>query len=555
MKMIHGFASTSQDDYQLNMLTLIKHAARSLGKQQIVEMKPPSGDVDKTTYREIFQRINRLANMLEGLGVEPGDRVGVLDWNTFRHYELYFAISGLGAVLLQMNPRLSPHDLGYIVNHSKPKLIFSDESLVPVAESIYPLIEDVKGYVIMTDKELGDLSMTLTPNYSYEELLSASNPKYDWQMIDEKSACFACYTSGTTGRPKGVYYSHRNIYLHSLQTAASYNITDSSSLLVLPAMFHASGWGVPQIATLAGAKLVLPGAYSLQDIRAIIQLMQNEKVTFAFGATSYFLAMVEEIRKMKEKPDFSSMTIVSGATEPPPAMMRSYFELTEATVVQAYGATETTPFVTVNKIKPWLEDTLTLEEKWALRAKHGYPVTGIDIKIVGEDGLELPHDGNSVGEILVRGPWIAREYFNSPGSEDKFTEDGYWKSEDVGFIDDEEYLKLVDRTKDLIKSGGEWISSVDMENEIMRHPAVLEATVVGLFHPKWDERPLALVVLREGDKDKTDEQDIRNFLKETFAKWQLPNKILFVDEIPKTSVGKFDKKRLRSTYENLFSEK
>ena len=500
MELVKGFPSTSQDDYQLNLLTLIKHGARSYGKQEIVQMKPPSGQVERVSYKDIYNRIKRLANLLVGLGVNPGDRVGVLDWNTLRHYELYFAIPGLGAVLLQMNPRLSPHDLEYIVGHSRPRLIFVDESLISVAESIFSLDSDVEAFVIMSDKGLNEIKTSLRPIYHYEDLMKEAEPEFDWQMIDESSACSACYTSGTTGRPKGVYYSHRNIYLHSLQTAISYNISDKSSVLVLPAMFHASGWGMPQTTTLVGGKLILPGSYSLTDIRILIELMQNEKVTFACGATSFFLAMIEEIRKMESKPDFSSLTILSGATEPPLAMMKNYYQLTGATVVQAYGASETTPFVTVNKIKPWLEDALTLEEKWKLRARHGYPVTGIDIKVVDDDGNDVPHDGKSVGEILVKGPWIARKYFDSPGSETKFSHDGYWKSEDVGTIDEEEYLKLVDRIKDLVKSGGEWISSVDMENEIMRHPAVLEATVVGVFHPKWDERPLALIVLREKDR-------------------------------------------------------
>jgi len=552
MKILKGFPATSNDDYQLNLLTLIKHAARSFGEQEIVQLLPSSEEVTRITNKKVYQRIKCLANALEGIGVKPGDKVGVLDWNTITHFELYYAIAGLGAVLLQMNPRLSAHDLSYVVNHSKPGIIVTAESLLPVAESIYDLIEGVERYIIIADKDSSAIETKLTPVYDYETLISDNKPEYDWQMIDEKAACFACYTSGTTGRPKGVYYSHRNSYLHSMQTAVSYNIGDKSSVIVFPAMFHAAAWGVPMLASLVGAKLVLPGAYSLTDMNAILKLMVNEEVTFTCGATTFFLAMLEEIRKMKERPDFSNLTILSGATEPPLAMMKGYHELTGAIVIQSYGATETTPFVTVNKIKTWLEDKLTLEEKWTLRAKHGYPITGVDIKIVDETGVEVPHDGKSVGEILVRGPWIAGKYYNSPGSEDRFTEDGYWRSEDMGMMDEEEYLKLVDRIKDLVKSGGEWISSVDMENEIMRHPAVLEATVVGVFHPKWDERPMALVVVREEDRATTSEEDIRNILRKTFAKWQIPETIVFVDEIPKTSVGKFDKKVVREQYKDIF---
>ena len=552
MKVIKGFPATSQDDYQLNLLTLIKHAARSFAKQEIVQLLPPSSDVKRTTYRDLFVRVSRLANVLAGFGVKAGDKVGVLDWNTITHLECYYAISGLGAVLVQMNPRLSPADLGYIVNHSQPKIIIVTESLLYAAEQILDIVKGVERYIIITEKPLSEIKTKLTPGHSYETLLAESKPEHEWQMIDEKSACFACYTSGTTGRPKGVYFSHRNSYLHSMQTAVSYTWGDKSSILVFPAMFHAAAWGIPMLATLVGAKLVLPGAYNLNDLGAIIKLMVDEKVNVTLGATTFFLAMLEEIRKMKQKPDFSNLTIISGATEPPYAMMKGYHELTGASVSQAYGATETTPFVTVNKVKTWLEAKMTLEEKWLLRQKHGYPIMGVDLKIVDESGAEVPHDGKSIGEILVRGPWIAGKYYNSPGSEGRFTEDGYWRSEDLGTMDSEEYLKLVDRVKDLVKSGGEWISSVDMENEIIRHPAVLEATVVGVFHPKWDERPLALVVVRKEDRAATTQEDIIEILKEKFAKWQLPEKVLFVDEIPKTSVGKYNKKVIREQYKDIF---
>lgn len=551
MGIIKGFPSTSQDDYQLNVPSLLKHGARSFGSQQIVTRKS-DGTIFYYTYRDALGRVNRLANSLKNLGIKPGDRIGVLEWNTHRHYELYFGIPAIGAVLLQMNIRLMPQELIYIANHSEAKLIFVDESLISIAEAISSEVKGVNGYIIMTDRKLNEIETHLKSIYSYEELLSREEPEYDLPMMDEKSAYAACYTSGTTGMPKGVYYSHRCIYLHSMQVAISYELKSKDCFLLLTPMFHATGWGLPQAATLVGAKQILPGRYTAQDFGPIVELMEKEKVTFAFGATTIFMALLEYIKGMEKKPDFSGVKILSGASEPPPAMMRGFYEISGAEVVTAYGATETTPFVTVNKLKPWLEGKLSEEERWNLNRKHGYPVPGIDLKIVDEMGKEMPHDGKSVGEILVRGPWITRCYYNAAGTESRFTDDGYWRSGDVGVIDREEYLKMVDRMKDLIKSGGEWISSVDMENEIMRHPGVREATVIGVPHPRWEERPIAFVVLKDEYKGRMAEKDILDYLRKTFTKWQLPDRVEFIEEIPKTSVGKFNKKILKDKYRHAF---
>jgi len=551
MKILKGCPATSQDDYQLNVTSIIKNAARNYGTQSLVVMRP-DGATFTSNYSEEYERVKRLANALGKVGISPGDRVGVLDWNTNRHYELYFGIPGIGAVLLQMNMRLTAKELSYIGNHSGARLIFVDESLIKVAEAISSDLKSVIGYVIMTDGKLADIETSLKPIYSYEDLLKDAEAEVNWPMIDERSAYAACYTSGTTGKPKGVYYSHRNIYLHSLQVGLSYEFTDRDSLLLLTPMFHAMGWGFPQISALVGAKLALAGRYSLEDFGPIIKLMENEKISFVGGATIIFMAMLEYIKKMDKKPDFSGVRLLSGASEPPLAMIKAYNELTGADVHQAWGATETTPFVTVNRLKPALKDKLTQEEMWKYKSMHGYILPGIDLKIVDDEGSEMPHDGKSVGEILVRGPWITGSYFNAPGTESQFTEDGYWKSGDVGMINPEGYLKMVDRVKDLIKSGGEWISSVDMENEIMRHPAVLEATVIGLPHPKWEERPVAFVILKDGYRESVTKDDILVHLSELFSKWQLPDDIKFVDEIPKTSVGKFDKKRLKEEYKNIF---
>jgi len=553
MKIVKGFPSTSQDDYQLNVTSLIKNASRNFGCESLVTMKA-DGSIFSYTYSEAYERIKRLANALNKLGIGAADRIGVLDWNTHRHYELYFGIPGIGAVLLQMNMRLTSQELIYIGNHSGVKLIFVDESLIHIAEAISSELQSVIGYVIMSDGKVTDLKTKLQPIFSYEELLGEASAKYEWPMIDERSTYAACYTSGTTGKPKGVYYSHRNIYLHALQVGLSYEFTDKDCLLLLTPMFHAMGWGFPQISTLVGARLLLAGRYSLEDFGPIIELMENEKVTFVGGATIIFMSMLEYIRNMKKKPDFSGVRFLSGASEPPLSMIKGIYEMTGADVHQAWGATETTPFVTVNRLRPGLRKKLTEEEMWKYKSKHGYILPGIDLKIIDVQGQELPHDGESVGEILVRGPWIAGSYFNSPGTESQFTDDGYWKSGDVGSINPEGYLRMVDRVKDLIKSGGEWISSVDMENEIMRHPGVREATVIGVPHPKWEERPVAFVALKEAFKQNVTKDDIVDHLGKAFSKWQLPDHVEFIDEIPKTSVGKFNKKILKEKYRYILSE-
>ncbi|MBN2186302.1 MAG: long-chain fatty acid--CoA ligase [Dehalococcoidia bacterium] len=550
MKIVKGLPSTSQDDYQLNITTLIRHAARNFGGQEIVTKMPDR--LFRYTYEDAYERIKRLANTLEGLEIKAGDRVGVLEWNTYRHYELFFGIPGTGAVLLQLNLRLAPSDLIYIINHAEAQLIFVDETLIPVAEAVAPELKTVKGYIIVTDKKLSDIETKLSPVYSYEDLLEKAKPEYNWSMLDERSVYAACYTTGTTGKPKGVYYSHRDVYMHTMQITIAFELTQRDCFLQMTPMFHAMGWGTPQAATLAGAKLLLPGRYTAQDMGPIIALMIQEKVTASDGAPAIWMPMLEHIRGVKEKPNLKGVQLICGASEPPIAMMKGFHELTGAEIVHSYGATETTPLITVNRAKPWLEDKLSQEEKWDLNRKQGLTLTGLDVKLVDPKGKELPQDGKSAGEVLVRGPWVTASYYNAPGTESQFSVDGYWRSGDIGTLDTEGYLKLTDRVKDVIKSGGEWISSVDMENEIMGHPGVLEATVVGVPHPKWEERPLPLVVLREESKGKVTKEDIIDHLGKRFAKWQLPDEVKFVDIIPKTSVGKFDKKVIRGQYKDVY---
>ena len=550
-KVVRGYPSTMGDDVQLNTTTLIRHAARTYGDQQIV-FRTPDGGWDRYTYGECYQRVCRAANVLRGLGVEPGDRVGVLDWNNRRHFELYWAISGIAAVGLQMNPRLGPDDLEFVVQHSDATFIAVDETLLPIAEAIASQTDRIKGWIVMTDRPLSAIKSTLSPLYHYEDLLTASDASVDWPEIDERSACSACYTTGTTGRPKGIYYSHRAIYLHSVAIALAVGMTIDDCTMPVTPMFHGQSWGLPQAATLMANKIVLPGRYLAEETAPLTEAIIREGVTIANGAPAILQPMLEHIRARGERPDLSRTRLLSGATEPPLSLMRGFHDETGAEVIHMYGSTETTPLVTMNRLKPTLKDTLTEDERWNLKRKQGLPATGIDISIRNPKGVDLPHDGLSVGEICVRGPWITAKYHGMPDSGDRFTDDGFWRSGDAGTIDQFGYVKLTDRIKDVIKSGGEWISSIDMENAIMAHPSVLEAAVFGVPHPKWHERPLALVVVRSGHELSADV--VRKHLASQFAKWQLPEQVIFTNAIARTSVGKIDKKLLRVDYQHAYHE-
>jgi fatty-acyl-CoA synthase len=550
METVKGFPSTMQDDYPLNLINMIKHGARNFEKQEIVWKQ--GDEMFRHTYADAYRRIQKLANALSGLGISVGDRVGVLDWNSQRNYELYFGLPGAGAVMLLMNLRLGAPDLTYVTNHAETKLVFVDETLIPLAEAIAPECKTVRGYVILTNRSLDEIETKLNPVYSYEELLDGAGPNYDWPTLDETSACAACYTTGTTGRPKGVYYSHRSTFLHALSVCSNTQLSYEDCFFQLVPMFHAMGWGGPYLATLVGAKYVLPGMYQLDRLDELAKILIEEKVTVSAGAPVLLMPMLEYLKKLEKKPDLTGARFLCGATEPPLVMMKEYFELTGAEIIHAYGATETSPMTSMNRLKPWLAKQLSEDDRWDLRRKQGYPVTGLDVKILDSVGKEVPNDGRSAGEFCIRGPWITGSYYNPETASQQFTGDGYWRSGDAGTMDSEGYLKITDRVKDIIKSGGEWISSVDMENAIVAHPAALEATVIGVQHPKWEERPLALVVLRDEFKGKIQKHDILGHLSSTFAKWQLPDEVLFVDQIARTSVGKSDKKVLREQYKDIY---
>lgn len=484
MRIVKGCPSTSMNNYPLNTTTMIRHAVRNFPNQEILFRK--NGLLHRYTYQEAFTRMSKIANFLENkLGVKPEDKIGVLDWNTYRHFELYFAIPGIGATLLQMNLRISPEDLSYVANHSEASYIFVDESLLSVAEAIAPRLKTVKGFIVMTDQSLSIISTTLAPLYHYEDAIEKEEAIYDWPMIEETTAYSAGYTSGTTGKPKGVYFSHRNIYLHSMAEAAIVGINSHDCLLVIVPMFHSQSWGLVHTATMMGAKMIFPGRFAAEDTSSLVDIMISENVTLSAASPAIFLPMLHYIKTLEKKPDLSKARFLSGATEPPISLMKGFKELTGAEIIHAYGATETTPLVSINyQLSPMLVGQLTEEERWDLRRKQGIPIAGIDITLYDPDtGEEVPRDGKSVGEVCVKGPWITGSYYNAIGSEDSFR-NGYWRSGDAGTIDENGYLKIVDRIKDVIKSGGEWISSIDLENALMGHPEVLEAAVVGIPHIK-----------------------------------------------------------------------
>ncbi len=552
MNIIRGFPSTSNNAFPLNTITFLKAAARTFPEVGIVS-REISGAMWRYTYKEAFARIRRLANALVKLGIGPGDRVGVLEWNTHRYFELYYAVSGIGAVLLQVNPRIGSADRAYVINHSEAVIVFVAENMLPLIESVEKDLATVRGYVVLTEKPAAEVRTTLSPVHHYESLLAEQSETFDFPMIDENSAYSACYTTGTTGKPKGVYYSHRCIYLHSLMQALMLGINVNDVVMQTVPMFHCHGWGMFFSATLAGAKLVFPGMYTAEKVYELVDIMIAEKVTVNGGAPAIFMPMLEYIKTLPEPPEFKGLRMISGATEPSLALMKGFYDLGGAEILHGYGATETTPLVTLNRLKPSLAG-VSETEKWELRKKQGLPLTGVEVEIRDSDGRVMPHDGKSVGEILFRGPWITAAYYNDERTAESFV-DGFWKSGDAGTIDENGYMKITDRFKDIIKSGGEWISSIDLENALMAHPAVLEATVAGVPHPKWEERPVALVVLRDNFRGKTNKEDILEFIAPRFAKWQLPDEILFVDEIPKTSVGKFSKKDVRAMFGDVYRKK
>lgn len=541
--MLHGRSATTGDDYPLNMISLFRYAAQTFPENTITH-RDLNGAWHRSTYSEEFARIGRMAHALTEIGVGPGDTVGVLDWNSRRHLELYFAVPGLAATMLQLNLRLAAEDLAYVIDHSEADWVCVDESLLTVAEN-HRDASRVKGWIVMSDRPSGDVETTL-PNVVYLENIMAKQPDdYPFEWVEETSAAYAGYTTGTTGRPKGILYSHRAMYLHSLATVASMTIGYNSTVMLLTPMFHVMCWGFPQSAVAAGARIVLPGRWQAKDVAVLGDALAAESVTVTNAAPSILTPLLEYYRSLPQPPDLTGLSIICGASEPALSMMRGFKEVTGADVVHAYGASETSPLVSTNRDLPPALRNLSEEEAWDIKRSQGIPMLGAEVKIVDLDGREQPHDGKSAGELLVRGPWITTSYVNRPDTEDSFS-DGWWRSGDAGVIDRRGYIKLTDRLKDVIKSGGEWISSIDMENTILDHPDVGEAAVIGVPDETWEERPVAYVVPRDGAS--VTEQSIYDLLSTRFANWQLPDQIIISEQLPRTSVGKLNKRKMRADF-------
>lgn len=524
---------------QLTLVSMIEHTEKYFSKKEVISRTLTR--TQKFSYEENIKRTRSLASALEKLGVKKGDRVGTLGWNHHRHLEAYFAIPCMGAVLHTINIRLSKEHLKFIINHAKDKFLLIDSDLLPLLEQIKDDLSTVEGFIIMTDEdELPDSS--LAPIYSYESLVADGDETFTFkQNIDENGAAVLCYTSGTTGKPKGVLYSHRGIYLHSMALGMvdTVGLTESDIAMPVVPMFHVNAWGMPFASTWLGTTQVLPGPYPTPQILA--ELIEENKVTVTAGVPTIWLGLLKELEQGNYNLN-SLRTVLCGGSAAPKGLIKTFEETYGIPFLHAYGMTETTPLVTVSKLKSYQSD-LSEEEVLEVRSKQGLVVPGIELKVVNENG-EVKADGKEMGELLIRGPWIADAYYKDDRSDEAFI-DGWLHTGDVVTIDAEGAVKIVDRTKDLIKSGGEWISSVDLENALMAHPSILEAAVVSIPDPKWQERPAACVVLKDGEEGKVTKSEIIAFLEPQFAKWWLPDEVLFIDEIPKTSVGKFLKMALR----------
>jgi fatty-acyl-CoA synthase len=523
----------------LLLTQMIKRAEQYFPTKEVIS-RTESG-VHRFSYKQIAERSRRLASALANLGIKEGDRVGTLAWNHHRHLEAYFAIPCSGAVLHTINLRLSPQHIIYIINHAEDEVLLLDSDLLPLIEAIKGSLKTVKAFVIMTDRDSLP-ETTLHPVYHYEELIKLGDPSFEFRDdLDENAPAGMCYTSATTGNPKGVVYSHRGIVLHSMALGLADSTAVSERDVALPVvpMFHVNAWGLPFAATWFGTTQVLPGPYFTPKI--IAELIEKEKVTITAGVPTIWLGLLQEMEKTKY--DFTSLrAVLCGGSAAPKGMIRAFEEKFGVPFMHAYGMTETSPLAIVSTMKSE-QDSLSDEEKLEIKAKQGILVPGLEMKIIGPNG-EVKWDGVEMGELALRGPWIANEYYRDERTNEAF-KDGWLYTGDVVTIDEEGYVKIVDRTKDLIKSGGEWISSVDLENTLMTHEAVFEAAVVAVPDERWQERPIACVVLHENFKGKITESDLFGFLEPQFAKWWLPDKILFLNEIPKTSVGKFLKRSLR----------
>ena len=515
---------------------LLRHAARYHGDTEIVS-RTVEGPVHRYTYVDAWKRSARVANALARLGLLRGDRVGTLAWNGYRHFELYYGVSGAGHVMHTVNPRLFPEQVSWIIDHAEDQCLFFDLTFAPLVDAIAAKCPSVKTWVALCDRAHLPKMQHVVP-LCYEDLLLIESEKFEWPLLDENSGATLCYTSGTTGNPKGVLYSHRSTVLHAMAAVAPDVMNLSSHDVVLPVvpMFHVNAWGIPYTAALVGAKLVFPGA--ALDGASLMELFEAESVTFAAGVPTVWLGLLQYLQRTGEKPTTLKRCVIGGSACPA-ALMEAFERDYGVHIDHAWGMTELSPVGTYGRLKRKHAE-LHPDQQRAIKLKQGRPVYGIEVKIVDDKGDELAHDGVAFGDLHVRGPWVANSYYRHDASP---IVNGWFPTGDVATIDADGYMQITDRSKDVIKSGGEWISSIALENLAMSHPAVAEAAVIAACHPKWDERPL-LVVVRKPDVAVTREALIAHY-EGKIAKWWIPDDVVFVDALPHTATGKIHKLKLR----------
>ncbi|MBC6606746.1 long-chain-fatty-acid--CoA ligase [Hymenobacter sp. BT188] len=527
----------------LRIAGLLEHAAKWHSDTEIVS-RLTEGGIHRYTYHDAHQRSKQLANALKSLGVGMGDRIGTLAWNNHRHFELYYGVSGLGAICHTINPRLFAEQLVFIINHAEDSYIFLDLTFLPLAEKLAPHCQKVAGWVLLTDRAHMPADSSLPGELlCYEELLAGQTSDFEWPVFDENTASSLCYTSGTTDEPKGVLYSHRSTLLHSYAASLPDCFNCSARDVVLPVvpMFHVNAWGIPYVAPMNGCKLVMPGPGL--DAASLFELFEQEKVTFTAGVPTIWFGLLTFMREKKLQ--FSTLKrMIVGGSSCPPALLKAFDEELHIEIRHAWGMTETSPLGTACTLKA-KHLLLSPDEQFAIQTKQGRVIFGVDMKIVDDAGQELPHDGVAFGDLLVRGPFIVGDYFRS-GEPGQLTQSGWFKTGDVATIDPDGFMQITDRSKDVIKSGGEWISSIDLENHAIAHPAVAEAAVIGVPHPKWSERPLLVIVLKPGAE--VSKEELLQFFEGKIARWWTPDAVEFVEELPHTATGKLLKTKLRQDF-------
>ena len=528
-------------DYPLTLRTLFERGGRFFPDREIVS-RLPDRSIHRTNYGEFTERVQKLANALLRMGMRPGDRVATLAWNHSRHLEAYFAVPLAGGVLHTLNPRLSPSDLGFIASDAEDTILLVDDVLL-AAWAKFRGACSVRHTVVWSNGAAVPDGM-----HDYEALLAAEPSSFDGPRLEENQAAALCYTSGTTGKPKGVLYSHRALVLHTLVTAMPdcTNLSQREVVMAVVPMFHANAWGVPYGCTMLGAKQVLPGPHL--DAESLLDLVERERVTWTAGVPTIWLGILQALDREPKRWDVSCLReMMVGGSAVPQAMIEGFQERHGIRIVHGWGMTELSPVGSICRLTREAEER-PKEERYRVLARQGLPLPFVEMRVVSDQGI-APRDGQTMGELQVRGPWVVGAYFNGPAQDDKFTEDGWFRTGDVATIEPDGYLRITDRSKDLIKSGGEWISSVDLENALMGHPAVKEAAVVAMKHPKWDERPVACVVLKDGTRATEDE--LREHLRPLFASWWIPDAFIYMSEIPRTTTGKFLKSALREQVAKL----